>query len=156
LSNFFFVLVVMGLLSFSWWFLDDGLKSATFETPQLIYDLSEPCVPTEPTLLNDNLFPLDKEVLWVSNQHLRFRACQAGVLVFKARGSLFDDYGPYVIVSSGLESLWSGEVREELMSFYLEVPEASWVTIAFTNDAYAPPQDRNVWLSDLSFTPVVE
>lgn len=95
----------------------------------------------------------------VTSQHVLatsdvLRACLArpGVLAVRLRGSELAGTGAYAVVALGLENLWEGYVTDPV-DLRLDVPHAGTVLIAFVNDRYEPPEDRNLWVSDAAFTP---
>lgn len=88
--------------------------------------------------------------LLASNGAVRLRVCEAGALVFAARGSFAGGHGAQLVVSWRDRVLWEGEVVEE-QAIEVEVPGAGWIGLAFVNDYYEPPEDRNLWLSSISF-----
>lgn len=112
------------------------------------------CTPTSPQRLAESADDLlhDGGVLLASNDVVRLAVCTPGTLRFTARGSALGGHGAYLVVSSGAINLWEGEVLEEAV-FELPVREPGWLALAFVNDAYAPPEDRNLWISDLTFVP---
>ena len=82
------------------------------------------------------------------------RACLPGpgVLALRVRGSVVAGTGAYAVVALGLENLWEGFVTDPI-DLRLDVPHGGPVLLAFVNDRYEPPEDRNLWISDVVFTP---
>lgn len=81
------------------------------------------------------------------------RACLAGpgVLALRLRGSEVAGIGAYAVVALGLENLWEGFVTDPV-DLRLDVPRGGTVLLTFVNDRYEPPEDRNLWVSDVAFT----
>ena len=77
----------------------------------------------------------------------------AGTLTFTLRGTLGRGVGTRVVLVQGPAHLLDVELRDERRSFEIEVPSTGQVLLAFVNDYYQPPEDRNLWVSGLAFTP---
>lgn len=110
------------------------------------------CPPILPTRLNGAVWTREGELLLASNDVVRFRVCSRGTLAIVARGSELGGVGAYLVVSDSLRNLWEGEVTAPVER-ELDVPEAGWIAVAFLNDRYEPPEDRNLWLQSLEFHP---
>ena len=63
-----------------------------------------------------------------------------------------DGIGAQVVIALGTTNLWEGFVTDPI-ELELDVPHAGTMLIAFVNDRYEPPEDRNLWISDVVFTP---
>lgn len=110
------------------------------------------CPPISPTRLNGAVWTREGELLLASNDVVRFRVCSPGTLVITARGSELGGVGAHMVVSGSGRNLWEGEVTAPV-ALALDVPEAGWIAVAFLNDRYEPPEDRNLWLQGLEFHP---
>lgn len=121
--------------------------------PELAVFAPVDCAPFEPTQLNGTVWDREKTLLLASNDVLRFPVCGSGTLELEARGSAVGGVGAYMVVSPPGGNLWEGEVTDPVR---LSLPVAAgWVGVAFLNDKYEPPADRNLWLESLSFQPAV-
>lgn len=145
--------LAVGAAALAWAALDDPAPYAA-AVPELPVAAAAACAPSEPVLLNGDPAALaeGKELLLASNNAVRQRVCGPGTLRFVARGSVALGQATYLVVSLGTETLWEGPV-EGAAPFELEVPRAGWLAVAFVNDAYQPPEDRNLWLSAYRFEP---
>lgn len=110
------------------------------------------CGPLYPVRLNGATWDGASELLLASNDLVRFRVCSAGTLNLTAHGSTFHGTGPHLVVSLGARTVWEGEVADPV-GLEIEMPGPGWVGIAFVNDRYEPPEDRNLWLERLAFEP---
>ena len=69
------------------------------------------------------------------------------------RGTLGDGVGTRAVLVQGPNRLLDVELRDETHTFEVDVPAAGQLLLAFVNDFYEPPEDRNLWVSVLEFTP---
>lgn len=120
--------------------------------PELAVSTPVDCAPFEPTRLNGTTWDREKTLLLASNDVLRFPLCGTGTLELEVRGGAVGGVGAYMVVSSPSGNLWEGEVTDPVQ-LSLKVPGAGWVGVAFLNDKYEPPADRNLWIESLTFQP---
>lgn len=113
---------------------------------------STSCRVEPPKPLSGKEWSQEGELLLASNDIVRFRTCSSGHLYVTARGTPVDDYWPHMVISQADTALWEGEVIDRAQ-VDVAVADAGWLTIAFLNDRYEPPQDRNLWLERLEFQP---
>lgn len=95
---------------------------------------------------------LANERIYASNTALRGCAASPGMLVARLRGTEVAGIGAQVVIALGTTNLWEGFVTDPL-ELELDVPHAGTMLIAFVNDRHEPPEDRNLWISDVVFTP---
>ena len=145
--------VIIVLLAVGWWSLDKTAPNVVAEIPMFEESSSENCMLTQPQNISGQFVNTSQEVPFFTADTLRWKVCQAGTLHLDARATLIDTYGAYLVVALGTETLWEGEIRDETQSISVKVPHSGWLAIAFVNDAYDPPQDRNLWLSNIEFVP---
>lgn len=120
--------------------------------PELAILAPADCASFEPMQLSGTVWDREKTLLLASNDVLRFPACGSGTLELEVRGSAVGGVGAYMVVSSPGGNLWEGEVTDPVR-LSLKVPGAGWVGVAFLNDKYEPPADRNLWIESLTFQP---
>jgi len=74
-------------------------------------------------------------------------------LVLDLEGTPARGEGPHVLVVEGARVLWEGEVlgRKEVR---VRTTGKGTVALAFTNDLYQPPEDRNLFLRGLRVEPL--
>lgn len=77
----------------------------------------------------------------------------AGTLAIVLRGTIAADIGTRVVLAQGDDRLLDVELRGEERTFEVDVPASGQLLLAFVNDYYDPPEDRNLWVSGLDFTP---
>jgi len=92
------------------------------------------------------------EPIFASNTALRGCARAPGTLAVRLRGSTVAGIGAQVVIALGTTNLWEGFVTDPI-ELQLDVPHGGTMLIAFVNDRYEPPEDRNLWISDVVFTP---
>lgn len=109
------------------------------------------CAPVAPARLDGSAIDPEGTTLLASNGAVRFLVCEQGAVRFMTRGSFARGHAAHLVVSWRDQTLWEGEVLEE-QTLQVTIPDAGWVALAFVNDFYDPPEDRNLWLSDISFT----
>lgn len=137
--------------------IDRGAPLPAADAARLAAPPPAPC-PTAELVLTGSLdapvpLPARDEIGLFTDAALRFPACRAGRLRLAARGGRSGDRGAHLVISVGGDHVvWDGEVRDP-RELDLEVPVAGWVTIAFVNDLYRPPFDRNLYLDDVAFLP---
>lgn len=87
-----------------------------------------------------------------SNTYLSARLCAPTLVRLKAEGSAVDGVGARLAIHLGQTPLFDDAVTGTV-ELELEAPSPGWLLIAFTNDLYRPPLDRNLWLRDLELIP---
>jgi len=78
-----------------------------------------------------------------------------GTLSFVARGTVAGNIGARVVLVHGHAVLLEAELRDGETPFQVDVPAAGTLLLAFVNDRHAPPEDRNLWISGLDFSPLL-
>lgn len=91
--------------------------------------------------------------LLASNAVLAACAPGPGTLALTLRGTVGGGVGTRAVLVHGPERLLDVELRDQTRTFEVAVPAAGPLVLAFVNDYYAPPEDRNLWVSGLDFTP---
>lgn len=91
--------------------------------------------------------------LLASNALLTTCAPGAGTLALTLRGTVGGGVGTRAVLVQGAARLLDVELRDETRTLEVAVPAAGPLVLAFVNDFYAPPEDRNLWVSGLAFTP---
>jgi hypothetical protein len=76
-----------------------------------------------------------------------------GTLTVTLRGTTAAGIGTRAVLTQGAERLLDIELRDEECAFTVDVPASGQLLLAFVNDYYDPPEDRNLWVSGLEFTP---
>jgi hypothetical protein len=76
-----------------------------------------------------------------------------GTLTVTLRGTTAAGIGTRAVLTQGAERLLDVELRDEERTFEVDVPASGQLLLAFVNDYYDPPEDRNLWVSGLAFTP---
>jgi hypothetical protein len=76
-----------------------------------------------------------------------------GNLTVTLRGTTAAGIGTRAVLTQGAERLLDVELRDEERTFEVDVPASGQLLLAFVNDYYDPPEDRNLWVSGLAFTP---
>jgi len=94
------------------------------------------------------------DVRMYENTYVRKLVCSPSVLTLGAEGTAGGGVGARLVVSLGSEVLFNQPLvgRHELT---LELEEPAWLMVAFTNDYFQPPEDRNLALFDLKVVPYV-
>ena len=112
-----------------------GNKINYFLPKDELKDFSESCASK---LLNDQAYRIfiDKET----------------TISFSAKANVIDSQGAYLVVSINTTVYWEGEIETELVNISIDVSEIGWLTIAFLNEAYQPPKDRKLLISNFSFS----
>ena len=83
---------------------------------------------------------------------LRLQVCGPGTLSFTASGTAAQGRDAVLSVALGASPLLETPVRLPRF-FRLRVSGPGWLSFGFPNDLYRPPEDRNLFLRGLSFTP---
>jgi hypothetical protein len=116
---------------------------------------SPPCLASELTWISESGSPLDasKPIAMTSNRVIAACAPYDGTLRFSFFGTSARGIGSRTLVYANHERLLELELRHEDHSSAASIAAGDFVFVAFVNDEYEPPEDRNVWLSGLAFTP---
>ena len=91
--------------------------------------------------------------LLATNAGLHSCAPSHGTLALTLRGTIAEGIGTRAVLVQGTERLLEIELRDEERDFAVDIPAAGALVLAFVNDRYVPPEDRNLWVSGLEFTP---
>lgn len=78
---------------------------------------------------------------------------EAGTLAMVVDGSSVSGRGAHIIVQSSGRTILESLLANEPIHLEFRVNAGSPVLVAFVNDLYRPPEDRNLWISDVRFTP---
>ncbi|RTI34601.1 hypothetical protein CSW17_00845 [Thermus scotoductus] len=117
-------------LSLALWSLDQAFRLAPLTR--------EACVPG----------PLpERAELW-SNGVVEIPLCRRARVGLVLEGALAQGKGPYALVEEGSRVLWQGEVRG-VREVWVMTSGKGTLALAFTNDLYQPPEDRNLFLRAL-------
>ena len=114
-----------------------------------------PCEPAGSDWRRENGDPIDVEAttLLASNAALLGCPPTPGTLTLTLRGTVAAGIGTRAVLVQGPRRLLDVELRDETRTFAVDVPAAGQLLLAFVNDYYQPPEDRNLWVSGLAFTP---
>nr|WP_308789423.1 carbohydrate-binding domain-containing protein [Thermus composti] len=93
----------------------------------------------------------ERAELW-SNGAIALPLCREATLVLDLEGTPAQGQGPHAVVVEGSRVLWEGEVLGR-MTVRVRVTGKGTVALAFTNDLYQPPKDRNLFLRGLRVEP---
>lgn len=77
----------------------------------------------------------------------------AGTFHMTLDGTSALNRGSHAIVQAGGNTVFESLLDESPIRIAVPVPAQSPIVVAFVNDLYRPPEDRTLWISDLSFTP---
>ena len=91
--------------------------------------------------------------LLASNDMLIACPWTPGTLTVTLRGTIAAGIGTRAVLVQGTNRLLNVELRDEERTFEIDVPAQGQLLLAFVNDYYDPPEDRNLWVSGLAFTP---
>jgi hypothetical protein len=105
-------------------------------------DLSLACLPG----------PLPREAALYSNGALEIPLCRRVRVRMVLEGTLAQGRGPWAMVVEGGRVLWQGEVRGR-REVRVEATGEGTLALAFTNDLYRTPEDRNLFLRELTVEP---
>ncbi len=92
------------------------------------------------------------DATFVSSGLLRLQVCSPGTLSFTASGTAAQGQDAVLSVALGASPLLETAARQPRL-FRLRVSGPGWLSFGFPNDLYRPPEDRNLFLRGLSFTP---
>jgi hypothetical protein len=96
--------------------------------------------------------PLPREAALYSNGALEIPLCRKARVRMVLEGTLAQGRGPWAMVVEGRRVLWQGEVRGR-REVRVEATGEGTLALAFTNDLYQPPEDRNLFLRELTVEP---
>ncbi|WP_279165365.1 hypothetical protein [Thermus scotoductus] len=85
--------------------------------------------------------------LWTSGV-VEIPLCRRARVGLVLEGTLAQGKGPNALVVEGSHVLWQGEVRG-VMEVWVRTTGKGTLALAFTNDFYQPPEDRNLFLRAL-------
>lgn len=130
----------LGLLAFAGGFL---LSLASLDLAFRLEPLSQrACTPG----------PLpERAELW-TNGVVEIPLCRRARVGLVLEGTLAQGKGPNALVVEGSQVLWQGEVRG-VMEVWVRTTGRGTLALAFTNDFYRPPEDRNLLLRALRVEP---
>lgn len=133
-----------------WWLLDAGAELG--EAPGIRIDPACEAPAAAWIGPGNRLWEFTEVALLVNNSSVRTCLPSPGGLALRLRGGAVAGIGAQVVIALGATSLWEGFVIDPI-ELELDVPHAGTMLIAFVNDRYEPPEDRNLWISDVVFTP---
>ena len=96
--------------------------------------------------------PLPREAALYGNGALEIPLCRRARVRMVLEGTLAQGRGPWAMVVEGRRVLWQGEVRGR-REVRVEATGEGTLALAFTNDLYQPPEDRNLFLRELTVEP---
>lgn len=88
-----------------------------------------------------------------SNSFVRALVCEPSLVSFTAEGTVARGVGARLAVHLGTQALFDEPV-DGAVELSLPVDRPGWLVIAFNNDLYEPPADRNLVLRDLRLEPL--
>lgn len=106
------------------------------------------CEPVTPTTM-DGKAAQGRSVTMLTNDAIRFRVCSPQTLSFAATGTEAAGVYARLLVSENARQLVDTQVRGK-KRFSVDLTAPGWVVIAFVNDLYAPPADRNLTVGPMS------
>lgn len=89
----------------------------------------------------------ERAELW-TNGVVEIPLCRRARVGLVLEGTLAQGKGPNALVVEGSHVLWQGEVRG-VMEVWVRTTGKGTLALAFTNDFYQPPEDRNLFLRAL-------
>lgn len=110
------------------------------------------CGASPATILGAGTEPTDKFTFY-RDRALRLRVCSPSLLSFDANGTQVSGTFARVLVTEGSTTVVETPVDKE-RRFSVALRPGAWVLVTFPNDAYMPPQDRNLQISGLRVSPV--
>ncbi len=90
--------------------------------------------------------------LW-SNGGVEIPLCQKARVRLHLEGTVAGGQGPWAILAEGERVLFQGEVRGR-ETVEVETSGQAPLVLAFVNDFYKPPEDRNLFLRGLEVLPL--
>lgn len=86
----------------------------------------------------------ERAELW-ANGVVELPICQRGRVVLRLEGTPAEGRGPWAVVAEGGKVLFQGEILG-VREVVVEVEGRAPLALAFVNDLYRPPEDRNLFL----------
>ncbi|WP_243031814.1 hypothetical protein [Thermus altitudinis] len=93
----------------------------------------------------------ERAELW-TNGVVEIPLCRRARVGLVLEGTLAQGKGPNALVVEGSQVLWQGEVRG-VVEVWVRTTGKGTLALAFTNDFYQPPEDRNLFLRALRVEP---
>ncbi|WP_279232287.1 hypothetical protein [Thermus albus] len=93
----------------------------------------------------------ERAELW-TNGVVEIPLCRRARVGLFLEGTLAQGRGPNALVVEGGRVLWQGEVRGAI-EVWVRTTGKGTLALAFTNDFYRPPEDRNLFLRVLRVEP---
>ncbi|GAA6754883.1 hypothetical protein QT17_08920 [Thermus sp. 2.9] len=93
----------------------------------------------------------ERAELWTTGA-VELSLCRPATLVLDLEGTPARGKGPHTLVVEGDRVLWEGEVLGK-KTLRVKISGRGVVVLAFTDDLYLPPQDRNLFLRGLRVEP---
>lgn len=94
----------------------------------------------------DSAFPLVR----LGNGIVRYEVCKAGSVILMAYGTTLNGIGPHVVIAENTQLHWEGYI-DSPVSLSIPVGGPGWLSVGFVNDAASPSEDRNLYLTSISF-----
>ena len=92
--------------------------------------------------------PLPERADLYANGVVEIPRCRGAEVVLRLEGTPAKGEGPWAVVAEGDRVLWQGEVVG-LKEVRVRTTGRGVLVLAFLNDLYAPPEDRNLFLRGL-------
>lgn len=92
--------------------------------------------------------PLPERADLYANGVVEIPLCREAEVVLRLEGTPAKGEGPWAVVAEGDRVLWQGEVLG-LKEVRVRTAGQGVLVLAFLNDLYAPPEDRNLFLRGL-------
>jgi len=96
--------------------------------------------------------PLPERAELYTNGAVEIPLCRRAWLVFRLQGTPAGGHGPWAMVVEGRRVLWQGEVLG-VREVKVKTSGRGVLALAFPNDLYQPPEDRNLFLLRLKVEP---
>lgn len=120
-------------------------RAVTLQVP------STDCETSPPTVLGKST-TTGTAITFKTNGALRLRVCTASVMSFDARGTeAAGNYARLVVAEGGRTVIDTAVAAKQ--HFSIAAKPGTWVVLAFPNDLYRPPQDRNLYISKFHIVP---
>ncbi|MGC8877506.1 hypothetical protein [Thermus sp.] len=96
--------------------------------------------------------PLPQRAELYANGAVEIPLCRKAQVVFLLQGTPAGGHGPWAMVVEGKRVLWQGEVLG-VREVKVRTSGRGMLALAFPNDLYQPPEDRNLFLLGLKVEP---
>nr|BAL53093.1 hypothetical conserved protein [uncultured Deinococcota bacterium] len=96
--------------------------------------------------------PLPERAELYANGAVEIPLCRRAWLVLRLQGTPAGGHGPWAMVVEGRRVLWEGEVLG-VREVRVRTSGRGVLALAFPNDLYHPPEDRNLFLLGLKVEP---